>query len=118
MSKDDSSQNWDKLWAEYNKSLKTWLQAFESLQKASSEVQTKYNEVMAKALSGSDQNTLNQFTENWQKTMSEAALNAFKQFGQNWQTLMSQSGMEQLRTYGEMLNKFAETWGRMYNMPK
>ena len=34
MSKDDSSQNWDKLWAEYNKSLKTWLQAFESLQKA------------------------------------------------------------------------------------
>ena len=118
MSKDDSSQNWDKLWTEYNKSLKTWLQTFESLQKASSEVQTKYNEVMAKALSGSDQNTLNQFTENWQKTMSEAALNAFKQFGQNWQTLMSQSGMEQLRTYGEMLNKFAETWGRMYNMPK
>ena len=118
MSKDDSSQNWDKLWAEYNKSLKTWLQVFESLQKASSEVQAKYNEVMARVLSGSDQNTVNQFTENWQKTMSEAALNAFKQFGQNWQTLMSQSGMEQLRTYGEMLNKFAETWGRMYNMPK
>jgi len=31
---------------------------------------------------------------------------------------ISQSGMEQLKTYGEMMNKFAETWGRMYNMPK
>ena len=118
MTKDNSPPDWDKLWMEYNKSLKTWLQAFESLQRASSEVQAKHSEIMAKALSGSSQNTLGEFTENWQKAMNEAGLNAFKQWGENWQTMMSQSGMEQLKTYGEMMNKFAETWGRMYNMPK
>ena len=118
MAKDSPAQDWDKLWTEYNKSLKTWLQTFESLQKASSEVQEKYNEAMAKALGGSSQNTVNQFMENWQNAMSQGGLNALKQFGENWQTMISQSGFDQLRTYGEMMNKFAETWGKMYNMPK
>jgi len=118
MAKDSPAQDWDALWTEYNKSLKTWLQAFESLKKASSEVQEKYNEAMAKALGGSSQNTVNQFMENWQNAMSQGGLDALKQFGENWQTMISQSGFDQLRTYGEMMNKFAETWGKMYNMPK
>ena len=88
MAKDNSAQDWDKLWTEYNRSLKTWLQAFESLQKASSQVQAKYKEVMAKALSGSNQNTLSEFTDKWQKAISEAGLNAFKQWGENWQTMI------------------------------
>jgi type II secretory pathway component PulM len=118
MAKDNSAQDWDTLWTDYNKSLKRWLQAFESLQKASSEVQAKYNEVMTKALGGSSQNTVSQFMENWQNAMSQAGVNALKQFGENWQTMISQSSFDQLKTYGEMMNKFAETWAKMYNMPK
>ncbi len=118
MAKESSSQDWDQLWTEYNKSLKAWLQAFESLQKASSEVQEKYNAAMTKALGGSSQNTINQFMENWKNAMSQGGINALKQFGENWQTMTSQSGFDQLRTYGEMMSKFSETWGKMYNMPK
>jgi len=73
---------------------------------------------MAKALGGSSQNTVSQFMENWQNAMSQGGLDALKQFGENWQTMTSQSGFDQLRTYGEMMNKFAETWSKMYNIPK
>jgi hypothetical protein len=107
-------KDWDALWNEYTKSLKTWMQAFESLRKAGIDVQTKYNEVMKKALSESSKKTMNEFTENWQKAMGQAASNALKEFGNNWQKSMNQSGMEQLKTYGEMMNKFAETWQKMW----
>jgi uncharacterized protein (DUF4415 family) len=112
MSKD--TKDCDALWSEYTKSLKTWMQSFESLQKAGRDVQTKYNEVMKKAVSESSQKTMEEFTENWQRAMSQAASNAFKEFGDNWQKTMNQSGIEQLKTYGEMMNKFAETWQKMW----
>lgn len=114
MSKEEQPKDWDKLWIEYNKSLKTWMQTFESLQKASNDVQSRYNDVMAKALKESSEKTLDQFTENWQKSMSEAGMNAFKQFGENWQKVLNQSGMDQLKTYGDVMNKFAETWQKTW----
>ena len=109
-----NTKDWDVLWNEYTKSLKACMQAFESLRKAGNNVQTKYNEVMKKAISESSQKTMQDFTENWQKTISQAASDAFKEFGDNWQNTMNQSGMEQLKTYGEMMNKFAETWQKMW----
>jgi hypothetical protein len=109
-----NAKDWDMLWAEYTKSLKAWMQEFESLRKAGNDVQTKYNEVMKKAMSESSQKTMKDFTENWQKTMSQAESNALKEFGDNWQKTMNQSGMEQLKTYGEMMDKFAETWQKMW----
>jgi|SRR5579863_7126474 hypothetical protein len=115
MSKESPPKDWDKLWIEYNKSLKVWMDAFESLQEATKTVQSKYNDVMAKAVKDSSDKTLHQFTENWQKSMSEAGIKTFKQFGDNWQKVFNQSGMDQVKTYGDMMNKFAETWQKMWN---
>ena len=96
MSKEHAPKDWDKMWIEYNKSLKAWMHAFESLQKATTDVQSKYNDVMAKALKESSDKTMSQFTENWQKSFS-------------------QSGMDQMKAYGDVMNKFAETWQKMWN---
>ena len=115
MSKENPPKDWDKLWIEYNKALKSWMESFESLQGATKTVQSKYNDVMTKALKESSDKTLNQFTENWQKSMSEAGIKTFKQFGDNWQKVFNQSGMEQVKTYGDMMNKFAETWQKMWS---
>lgn len=115
MSKENPPKDWDKLWIEYNKALKSWMDSFESLQGATKNVQSKYNDVMTKALKESSDKTLNQFTENWQKSMSEAGIKTFKQFGDNWQKVFNQSGMEQVKTYGDMMNKFAETWQKMWS---
>jgi hypothetical protein len=114
MSKETPTKDWDKLWIEYNKSLKTWMNTFESLQKTTKDVQSKYNDVMAKAVKESSDNTMKQFTDTWQKSMNDAGISALKQFGDNWQKVINQSGMEQLKTYGEMMNKFAETWQKMW----
>ncbi len=81
MSKENPPQEWNQLWIEYNKSLKTWREAFESLQRATNDVQSKYSEAMAKALNDSNDKTMNQFIENWQKSMSDSGIGAFKQFG-------------------------------------
>ncbi len=78
MSKASPPKDWDKLWLEYNKSLKAWMQSFESLQNATKDVQTKYNDVMAKALKESSDKTMNQFTANWQKSMNKAGIDTFK----------------------------------------
>lgn len=116
MSKEHAApRDWDKMWIEYNKSLKAWMHAFESLQKATTDVQSKYNDVMAKALKESSDKTMSQFTENWQKSMSQAGIETFKQFGNNWQKSFSQSGMDQMKSYGDVMNKFAETWQKMWN---
>ena len=115
MSKENLPSDWNKLWIEYNKSLKTWMGAFESLQRAANDVQSRYNEVMVKALKESSDKILNQFIENWKKSMIEAGITAFKQFGDDWQRILNQSGMKQVKTYGEAMNKFAETWQKMWN---
>ncbi len=114
MSKTNKTNDWDTLWAEYTKLLKKWMQDLESLQKTSSEVQEKYKEVMSKAINESSQKTMKEFQENWQKAMTRAGTEAFKQFGENWQKSISEGGLEQLKTYGDMMNKFAETWQRMW----
>jgi predicted patatin/cPLA2 family phospholipase len=115
MSKDNGPTDWDKLWIEYNKSLKTWMGAFESLQRATKDVQSKYTDVMEKGLKVSSEKTMSQFMENWQKSVSEAGIGTFKQLRDNWQKIFSQSGMEQVKTYGDMMNKFAETWQKMWS---
>lgn len=109
-----SAKDWTKLWNEYTSALEKWRLSLQSLQKAGSEVQTKYNEVMEKAINESSQNTMNQFLDSWKKAMNQTGLNAFKQFGENWQKTMDKSGMGQLQTYGEMMTKFAETWEKMW----
>lgn len=117
MSKTNKTGEWDTLWAEYSGVLKKWMQDFESLQKTSTEVQEKYKEVMSKAISESSQKTMAEFHENWQKAMTQAGAEALKRFGENWQKSVSESGMDQLKTYGEMMNKFAETWQKMWRQP-
>ena len=115
MSKNEKSvKNWSKLWDEYTAAMEKWRTSFQSLQKASSDVQTKHNEVMQKAINESSQTNMNQFLDSWKKAMNESGLNALKQFGENWQKAMDQSGMDQLKTYGEMMTKFAETWEKMW----
>lgn len=113
MSKEKTKQ-WDVLWEEYTELLKEWMQTFESLQKVSSQIQSKYNEVMLKATNESSENTLKEFHENWQKAMNDVALNVFKEFGENWQKMTSQYGMEQLKVYGDLMNSFAQTWQKMW----
>ncbi len=107
------TKDWDVLWNEYTGSLKGWMQAFESLRKAGNDVQTKYNEVVKKAMSESSKKTMSEFTENWQKAMSQAASDALKEFGDNWQKSMNQSGMEQIKKYGEKKSTFEATWKKL-----
>ncbi|MDE1763114.1 MAG: hypothetical protein KGH88_02585 [Thaumarchaeota archaeon] len=114
MSKDTKNSDWNSLWIEYTNLLKKWMQNLESLQKTNVEVQEKYKEVMSKAISESSQKTMKEFQENWQKAMTQAGTAAFKQFGESWQKSISESGLEQLKTYGDMMNKFAETWQKMW----
>ena len=47
--------------------------------------------------------------------MIEAGITAFKQLGDDWQRVLNHSGMKQVKTYGEAMNKFAETWQKMWN---
>jgi hypothetical protein len=114
MSKSNTPNDWEKLWFDYNKSLKTWMGAFESLQRATEEVQSKYRDAMAKAIKESSDKTLQQFFDNWKKSMSDSGIDVFKQFGDDWQKVLSQSSMLQVKTYGEAMNKFAETWQKMW----
>ena len=107
-------KNWDFLWNEYSNLLKKWAQNFQALQKTSSEVQSKYNEVMLKAANESSEKTIKEFHQNWQKAMNDAALEAFKQIDKNWQNVTDQSGMDQLKAYGELMNSFAKTWQKMW----
>jgi len=48
MSKENSSTDWEKLWFDYNRTLKAWMGDYAALQRSSSEVQAKYAEVMEK----------------------------------------------------------------------
>lgn len=108
------TKNWDSLWGEYSTLLKKWAQNFEALKKTSSEVQSKYNEVLLKAASESSQKTLEEFHKNWQKAMNDAALEAFNQFDKNWQNITNQSGIDQLKAYGELMDSFSKTWQKMW----
>lgn len=110
----DRPNSWDDLWTEYTQTLKKWMKDLESLQKTSAEVQEKYKEVMTKAMSESSQKTIKEFQDNWQKAMTQAGAAAFKQFGENWQKSFSDSGLDQLKTYGDMMNKFVDTWQKMW----
>ncbi|MDC8437586.1 MAG: hypothetical protein LV468_01120 [Candidatus Nitrosotenuis sp.] len=114
MSKTNEPKNWDTLWNEYSDLLKKWTQSFESLQKVSSEVQAKYGEVMQKAISESSPDSLKEFYENWQKSISESGM--MKSFGVDWQNITGQAGMDQLKAYGDMMNKFADTWKKMWRV--
>jgi len=133
MSETKSPGGWDSLWKEYTNSLEKWREVFESFQKITNEMQTKYNEVMEKASSESGKDSMQEFGQNWQKAMNEAGITAFKQFGENWQKAMddysvnafkqfseswqksmSESGLESMKTYGEMMNKFVDTWKKMW----
>jgi len=59
--------NWESLWKEYIIALENWKQMYESVQKASLEMQQRFNEVIEKAVKESSFETLQQFGENWQK---------------------------------------------------
>jgi hypothetical protein len=115
MSKLTPPQDWEKIWNEYNKALKTWMDAFESLQEATTNVQSKCGDVMTKAIKESSDKTLNQFIENWQKSMSDVGIKTFQQYGDNWQKIFNHSGIEQVKNFGELMNNFAETWKKMWN---
>ena len=114
MSKENPSTDWDKLWFDYNKSLKIWMGDYAALQRSANEVQAKYTEVMAKAVKLSSSEIMAKFTENWKKAIIETGVKAFKP-DDNWLNSFNQSGMEQIKTYGEMMSKFAETWQKMWN---
>jgi DNA mismatch repair ATPase MutS len=114
MSKDSKTNEWDSLWGEYSKSLENWKSIFEQFQKASNDMQTKFNQVWEKASAESSPETIKDFTENWQKSMTDTDASVFKQFTENWQTTLSSSGLEQMNAYGEMMKKFSETWKSMW----
>ena len=114
MSKNSKTNEWDSLWGEYSKSLENWKSIFEQFQKASNDMQTKFNQVWEKASAESSPETIKDFTESWQKSMTDTNASVFKQFTENWQTTLSSSGLEQMNAYGEMMKKFSETWKSMW----
>ena len=138
MSKEKMPPNeWNNLWQEYAKVLEKWREVFDAFQKATLDMQKKYNEVMEKAANNSSKDTMKLFGENWQKAMTDAGMNSFKEFSENWQKALndsnmstfkqfvenwqkslSSSGLEQMNAYGEMMKKFTETWGSMWPKSK
>lgn len=104
MSKENSQQDWDQLWVKYNKSLKTWREVFESLQKATNDVQSKYAEVLAKALEDSTGKTMSQFIENWQKSMIDAGMRTFKQLGDDADSSVTVTQKVMTKTLGQTIN--------------
>jgi len=133
MTSEEKSNHWDSLWQEYSKSLENWTTVFEKIQKATNEMQAKFNEVWEKAAKESSVDTMKAFGENWQKSLNEAGIKSFKEFGEawqkslneanastfkqvaeNWQQTLNSSGMESMKAYGEMMKKFAETWNIMW----
>jgi len=133
MTSEEKSNHWDSLWQEYSKSLENWKTVFDQIQKATNEMQAKFNEVWEKAAKESSVDTMKAFGENWQKSLNEAGIKSFKEFGEawqkslndanvstfkqiaeNWQQALNSSGMESMKSYGEMMKKFAETWNTMW----
>ncbi len=132
MSGQDNNAQWDSLWQEYSKSLENWKTLFEQMQKASAEMQSKFNEVWEKATAESSNDTLKSFGENWQRAMTETNMRAFEgwqkglgdtgkssfaQFADSWQKSLGTSGLDQMNAYGEMMMKFADTWNSMWPQP-
>ena len=128
-----SAKEWNMLWQEYTKSLENWKGMFEQAQAASSEMQSRFNDVWEKATVDTSSDTMRRFAENWQKAMSDAGIKSFRefsegwqkaltdagsggfvQFAENWQKALSATGLEQMNSYGEMMKKFAETWNFMW----
>ena len=91
MSEQGKNNEWDSLWAEYTKSLETWKSLFEQIQKASNEMQLKFNDVWDKATVESSSDTIKLFGENWQKALNDSNTASFKQFTENWQKALSSS---------------------------
>jgi len=103
MSKENPPQDWDKLWMEFNKSLKTWNEAFESLQRITNDVQSKYNEAIAKTLKDSNDKIMSRFIESWKKSMSDAGISAFKQIGDTGNSAAA-TKKEIIKTPGQTIN--------------
>ena len=114
MSNDSPSTVWDKLWFDYNKSLKVWMGDYAALQRSANEVQAKYAEVMAQAIKLSNSEIMDKFTQNWKNAIMETGIKAF-QPNDDWLNSFNMSGMEHIKSYGEMMSKFAETWQKMWN---
>ena len=104
MSKENSQQDWDQLWIRYNNSLKTWREVFESLQKATNDVQSKYAEILTKALEDSTGKTMSQFVENWQKSMIDAGMSTFKQFGTDADDSVTVAQKVMTKTLGQTIH--------------
>ena len=132
MSGQDNNAQWDALWQEYSKSLENWKVLFEQMQKASAEMQAKFNEVWEKATAESSNDTMKAFGDNWQNALNKTSMRAleewqnafgdtgkaaFAQFAKNWQKSLSTSGMDQMNAYGETMMKFADTWKSMWPKP-
>ena len=64
--------DWQSLWDEYTRSFENWKRMVESVQRASSDMQRSFNQVMEKAASESSADTMKKFGETWQRAMSEA----------------------------------------------
>ena len=98
MSKEITTVDWDKLWDEYNQSVKAWMSVFETFQKATTYFQTMCNDLMVKASKESNIYPMNQFIENWQNVFNKPT-------------------MEQFKRYGDMMKKFSEdySWYEMWN---
>jgi hypothetical protein len=80
MTGEDPSPEWERLWKEFNTSLKTWNESFEYLQKATNDVQSRYNEAITKTWKDSNDKTVSQFIETWQKYMGDTGMKTFEQF--------------------------------------
>ncbi len=74
---------WEKLWEQYINSYENWKQLFGSVQKASTDMHQRFNDVMGAAEKKSSSDTMKQFGENWQKAMNQAGIDAFKTFGES-----------------------------------
>lgn len=128
-----TGKEWDMLWNEYTRSLENWKKMYEQAQSASSEMQSRFNEVWQKAAADTSADTMRKFAENWQRAMSDAGIKTynefsegwqkalsdagsggFAQFAESWQKSLGSAGLEQMNAYGQMIKKFADTWNVMW----
>ena len=79
MPKETPPTDWDKMLAEYNKTLKAWMLVFETFQEITMSAQTTFNNLMAKALKESGTYPKSQSAKNLQKSSNKSGPNKSKQ---------------------------------------
>ena len=113
MSKEISSIDWDKIWDEYNKALKTWISIFETFQETAISAQTMFNGLMINTIKASGISSMSQFAENWHESTREVGFKTSEKIvGRHKSVPVNQKGI--IKTPRQAINDLINS-GKIYS---